>query len=385
MSTFLYRIFFVLIAGALGSGLANAQSSGFETSAPHALIMDGETGIVLYEKDARKPMAPASMTKIMTASLVFDRIRDGSLSLDTEFTVSADAWRRGGISSGSSTMFLEPNTIVSVENLLRGVIIQSGNDACIVLAQGIAGSEDAFARMMTERAQALGLKTAQFRNSTGWPHPEHVMSAYDLAQLARYMINEYPEFYPLYAEREFTWNNHTQRNRNPLLGRFDGADGLKTGATEESGKGLVGSAKQGDTRIIIVVNGLPTVSSRRVESERLMRAGFTEFKAYKLFAPGDEAARANVFMGKSDTVALTVKDPANIGMHKSLRSEMKVRVNYDGPVAAPIAQGQKIGTLTVTVPGQADKTFDLVAANAVERKGLTGRIWSGFGRLFGGS
>lgn len=363
---------------------AAAQTDVFETSAPHALIMDAETGIVLYEKDARRAMAPASMTKIMTASLVFDRIRDGSISEDTMLTVSENAWRRGGSASGSSTMFLRVKSQASVGDLIKGVIIQSGNDACIVLAEGIAGSEEAFARMMTKRAKELGLETAEFRNSTGWPHPEHVISAYDLAKLSRYTINEYPEFYALYGEKSYTWEGRTQYNRNPLLGRFEGADGLKTGATEVSGKGLVGSAQQGDTRIIIVVNGLPDTTSRRTESIRLMRAGFNEFKAYTVFNAGDEVTQADVFMGKADRVALVVKDTVAIGMHKSSRKDMKVRVEYDGPIAAPIAAGQSVGTLVVTVPGKSDQRFALVAKDNVERKGMIGRVLTGLGSLFGG-
>ena len=384
MSAFLSRlctVFFLITAPLF---VATAQTDVFETTAPHALIMDADTGIVLFEKDARRPMAPASMTKIMTASLVFDRIRDGSITEDTMLTVSEDAWRRGGSASGSSTMFLRVGSQASVGDLIKGVIIQSGNDACIVLAEGIAGSEDAFARMMTKRAKELGLETAEFRNSTGWPDEEHVISAYDLAKLSQYTINEYPEFYALYAEKSYSWEGRKQYNRNPLLGRFDGADGLKTGATEVSGKGLVGSAKQGDTRIIIVVNGLPSTSSRRSESIRLMRAGFNEFKAYTLFNPGDDVAELDVFMGKSETVPVTVKDSVAVGMHKSLRKDMKVRVEYDGPIAAPITAGQSVGTLIVATPGKAEQRFDLLAKDSVERKGTMGRLKAGLGSLFGG-
>ena len=384
MSAFFSRLCAVFFLATATIVTAAAQTDVFETSAPHALIMDADTGIVLFEKDARRAIAPASMTKIMTASLVFDRLRDGSITEDTMLTVSENAWRKGGSASGSSTMFLRVNSQASVGELIKGVIIQSGNDACIVLAEGIAGSEEAFARMMTKRAKELGLETAEFRNSTGWPDDEHVISAYDLAKLSRYTINEYPEFYALYGEKSYTWEGRTQYNRNPLLGRFDGADGLKTGATEISGKGLVGSAKQGDTRIIVVVNGLPSTSSRRTESIRLMRAGFNEFKAYSLFKAGDDVAQLDVFMGKAKTVSVTVKDPVAIGMHKSLRSDMKVSIEYDGPIAAPIVAGQSVGTLVVTTPGKAEQRFELLAKGDVERKGVMGRLTAGLGSLFGG-
>jgi len=384
MSAFFSRLCVVFLLATATIMPAAAQTDVFETSAPHALIMDADTGIVLFEKDARRAMAPASMTKIMTASLVFDRLRDGSITEDTMLTVSENAWRRGGSASGSSTMFLRVGSQASVADLIKGVIIQSGNDACIVLAEGIAGSEDAFARMMTKRAKELGLETAEFRNSTGWPDEEHVISAYDLAKLSRYTISEYPDFYALYGEKSYTWEGRTQYNRNPLLGRFDGADGLKTGATEVSGKGLVGSAKQGDTRIIIVVNGLPSTSSRRTESIRLMRAGFNEFKAYNLFKAGDDVAQLDVFMGKAETVSVTVKDPVAVGLHKSLRNDMRVRVEYDGPIAAPIMVGQPVGTLVVTTPGQAEQRFELLAKGDVERKGVIGRLSAGLGSIFGG-
>ena len=228
----------------------------------------------MFEKAAREAIAPASMTKIMTADIVFEGLKNGSLTPETEYRVSEDAWRRGGVSSGSSTMFLEVGSKVNVLDLLKGVIIQSGNDACIVLAEGMAGSERAFADMMTERARDMGLTTATFRNSTGWPHPEHEISALDLAKLAQNQIETFPEFYPLYSERSFTWNDIKQNNRNPLLGRVTGADGMKTGSTEASGFGLVGSAIRGDDRRIIVINGLETAGQRRDVATRLMQAAF---------------------------------------------------------------------------------------------------------------
>lgn len=313
------------------------------------------------------------MTKIMTASLVFDRIRSGAISLDTEFKVSEEAWRRGGVKSGSSTMFLDVRSSVRVEDLIKGVIIQSGNDACIVLAEGIAGSETAFADMMTSRAREIGLETATFKNATGWPHPEHKISAADLAKLAQYMITEYPEFYDLYSERSFKWNGISQRNRNPLLGRFTGADGLKTGHTESSQYGLVGSAKRGDRRVIMVVNGLESNSLRTSESIRVMDAAFSAFDVYDLYGAGDKVGAVEVFMGKSQTVPVVTDAAVAMGLYKPVRPQMKAQLRYKGPVAAPITKGDKIAELVVSAPGKPNEVYPLFAANSVERKGLFSR------------
>ena len=354
--------------------VAVAQDGGFSTPAPHVVIMDFDTGLVLYEKDARRAVAPASMTKIMTAELVFDRIRDGSLSLDTEFTVSEEAWRRGGGASGSSTMFLDLNSKVRVEDLLRGVIIQSGNDACIVLAEGIAGSETAFADMMTKHAREIGLTSATFRNATGWPHPEHNISAYDLALLGSRTIAEYPEFYSLYAERGFTWNGIAQSNRNPLLGRFTGADGLKTGHTESSGYGLVASAKRGDIRRVLVVNGLDSKAARRNEGTRLMQAAFDQFSVETLFTAESKIAPVKVFMGREATVEAVSESSVQIGVYRGHKKDIKVEMRSLSAVAAPIAKGDHIADIVVSVPGQDEKIFPLTAANDVKRQSAFGRV-----------
>ena len=359
------------LTAVLAPAVAFAQD--FYTEAPHAVLMDGETGLVLFEKDARLPMEPASMTKIMTASLVFDQIRSGAISLDTQFTVSEEAWRRGGSASGSSTMFLEVGSKVSVGDLLKGVIIQSGNDACIVLAEGIAGSETAFADMMTARARELGLSSATFKNATGWPHPEHKISAIDLARLSQYVISEYPEFYDIYSQRDFMWNGINQSNRNPLLGKFTGADGLKTGFTESSQYGLVGSAQRADRRIIMVLNGLESNSLRTSESLRVMDAAFSGFGVYNLYAAGDIAGQSEVFMGKSDAVDLTTAKPIAIGLYKPLRDKMRVTIQYNGPIAAPIQKGDEIAKLVVSIPEKPDQIFPLIAAETVERKGAIAR------------
>ncbi len=368
----IFCLSFILIA--LFSGItARAQSSGFETPAPYAVIMDYETGMVLFEKDARKPIAPASMTKIMTAEMVFDRIRSGSITTDTMFNVSEEAWRRGGAKSGSSTMFLDLNSTASVGDLLRGVIIQSGNDACIVLAEGIAGSETAFADMMTKHAREIGLESATFRNSTGWPHPDHKISTYDLARLAQRTIRDYSEFYPLYAERSFKWNGITQGNRNPLLGKFQGADGLKTGHTEASGYGLVASAKRGEDRRIVVLNGLDSKMQRQNEGLRLMQAAFDSFRVYSLYPAEATIGSAKVYMGKQAEVDLVTKDAVKVGLGRGVRSGMKVQIRMATEHAAPIAKGDHLADLVITAPGLKEQIVPLYAAGDVKRKSAFGR------------
>jgi len=354
---------------------AFAQSGGFQTKAPHAVIMDFETGEVLYEKGARAPMAPASMTKIMTADMVFDALKKGTVTPDTEFYVSEEAWRRGGAKSGSSTMFLKVKSSARVEDLLRGIIIQSGNDACIVIAEGLAGSETAFADQMTARARELGLETATFRNSTGWPHPEHKISAYDLAKLARYSISAYPEFYSIYGEKSFTWNGITQGNRNPLLGKFTGADGMKTGSTEASGYGLVGSADRGGTRRIVVINGLDSKSERAQVSLRLMRAAFDQFKVYDLYKKGDNIGNVDVYMGATDKVSVRIDEDIQIGLFRGDRSELSA-VMMAKPAPAPILVGDHIADMIISIPGKDDKKIALLAAEDVKAKSAFAKAWT---------
>ncbi len=371
---------FCLMLWALPSWAQNE----FQTPADHAIIMDYDTGIILFEKGARNPAYPASMTKIMTAELVFNQIRAGAINMDTEFTVSENAWRKGGAASGGSTMFLKLKSSVRVEDLLRGVIIQSGNDACIVLAEGIAGSEAVFADMMTEHAKDIGLETARFKNSTGLHDPEHVISLKDLAKLARRTIADYSEFYSIYSEKDFEWGGIKQGNRNPLLGRFEGADGLKTGYTQASGYGLVASAKRGNIRRIIAFNGLDSKSERARESLRLMQAAFDSFRVYNLYEGGQSVTSANVFMGKTNTVDLETAEPLSIGLARTARTGLKVKAEIPSEVAAPIAKGQKIGHLIVTAPGMVERKVPLFAASDVKRKSIFGRAGEALVSMFGG-
>jgi len=358
----------------------------YQTEASHAVIMDFETGEILFDRNGDEAMPPASMSKLMTVLMTLEAIRDGQLSLDDELPVSENAWRRGGAASGSSTMFLEVNSRARVEDLLRGIIIQSGNDACIVIAEALGGSEEAFAEMMTDRARALGLESASFANATGWPHPDHRISAADLAELARMIIADHPELYSLWAEREFTYNGIRQFNRNPLLGVFSGADGLKTGHTEESGYGLVGTAERDGVRRIIVFNGMDSNTARASEAERMMRAAINDYAIYDLFSAGDALEpRAEVFMGEAETVGLEVAEDVQLALHRRARRNMTVSVVFDGPLPAPISAGDVVGRVVVEVPGQDDREFDVLAAEDVGQKGLMGRIGAALAHMIRGN
>ncbi|WP_300552423.1 D-alanyl-D-alanine carboxypeptidase family protein [Maricaulis sp.] len=379
MRAFLVSLLFLTTAGA-------AAQTSYQTDASHALIMDYETGIVLFDRNGQEAMPPASMSKLMTVLMTLEAIRDGRLSMDDELPVSENAWRRGGAASGSSTMFLEVNSRARVEDLLRGIVVQSGNDACIVIAEALGGSEAAFADMMTDRARELGLESASFANATGWPHPDHRISARDLAEIARILIRDFPEAYGMWNEREFTYNGIRQYNRNPLLGVFSGADGLKTGHTEEAGYGLVGSAVRDGVRRIIVFNGMESNNARANEAERMMRSALSDYAIYELLSAGDPVDhQAEVFMGEAERVSLAVAGDVTLGMHRRARRNMTVEVVYDGPLVAPVAAGQEVGRLVVNIPEQEPQEFALVAAETVERKGLMGRIGAALAHMIRGN
>lgn len=355
----------------------SAPALAFETKATNAVIMDFETGIVLYEKNAQEPMTPASMTKMMTAYLVFERLKDGRLSLDDEFTVSVNAWQKGGAASGGSTMFLEPNSKVRVEDLLKGVIVLSGNDACIVLAENISGSEDAFAEEMTEKARELQLSSANFTNVTGLYDEDHVISASDLARLAAHIIRDHPEYYTFYSIPEFEWNGIKQPNRNPLLKRFEGADGLKTGHLEISGYGLAGSALVDGERRIVVINGAETIRERGEISERLMRAAFREFDTATPFKAGEEIARAPVWLGTKESIALTVPEDFSFGYEIASGKKLKAKLVMNEGLTAPIKAGSEVGMLVVTGPDDFYAKARVVSMEDVSKAGLLDRALEG--------
>lgn len=363
-------------------GAATAQ--GFETEATHAVIMDYETGDLLFSKNGDTPMPPASMSKLMTALMVFEALESGELSMETELPVSETAWRRGGSASGSSTMFLEVGSRATVRDLLQGIIVQSGNDACIVVAEALGGAEETFADMMTERANALGLDSANFENATGWPDPEHRISAADLARLARHIIQEHPSYYGIYEQEEFTYNGIRQFNRNPLLGLFPGADGLKTGHTSESGYGLVASAEQDGERRIVVFNGMESSNARADEAERLMRAAFTAFEMVDIVDAGDQVGEAELYMGEAETVPLRAVEALRLGMHRRAADDFTAEIVYEGPIDAPVSEGDRIARLEVTLADGRTRTVPLEAAASVERKGLFGRAGQSLVRMIRG-
>jgi D-alanyl-D-alanine carboxypeptidase (penicillin-binding protein 5/6) len=350
------------------------QAKAIESIAKQAILIETTTGAVLFAKNADMPMPPSSMSKMMTVYMLFERLRDGSLIMEDTFSISENAWRKGGAKSGGSTMFLIPGRKVRVEDLIRGIIVQSGNDACIVVAEGLASSEEAFAEEMTARGKELGLKNSVFKNSTGWPDPEHLTTARDLAILAQRTIEDFPEFYHYYKETEFSFNSIRQINRNPLLYRDIDVDGLKTGHTEDAGYGLAASATKGDRRLILVVNGLASKKDRRREPERLLSWGLREFNNYKLFSAGEEVTKAEVWLGKEAQVALIVEKEMLITLSRKARRKMKVTVQFDTPIPAPIAKGQKVAKLVVTAPGFDNIEVPLIASRSVERLGLFGRL-----------
>ena len=363
--------FFTALCLGLALFSASAAAQSLETPAREAFVYDMSTDTVLFEKNADELMSPASMSKLMTVTMVFERLKEGSLKLDDTLPVSEKAWKKGG-----SKMFVEVDTRVAVGDLLRGIIVQSGNDACIVIAEGLGGSEEGFAEAMTSRARELGLEKSTFRNATGWPDPDHKMTARELALLTKHIIQDFPEYYPIFAEKEFTFSEIKQGNRNPLLYKNNGSDGLKTGHTEESGYGLVGSAKRGDRRIIVVVNGLENAKARSRESERLMEWAFREFNTYALFKAGDVVDNARVWLGHKDTVPLTLESDLTVTLNRAARKSMTVKVVYNEPIPAPIIKGTPVAQLVVTGPEMETLSVPLVANEDITRPGPFKRLTS---------
>ena len=327
---------------------AKKEEGGFEGDAPTAILTEATSGAVLFEKNADELRAPSSMMKLMTAEVIFHAVQQGDIKLTDEYRISENAWRRGGAPAGGSTMFAVLNSKVSVDDLLHGAIIQSGNDACIALAEGMAGNEKLFATdFMTKRARELGLTQSTFANSNGLPDPGNKMTVRELAMLARHIMLAYPEFYKLFGEKEFTWNKIRQQNRNPLLNSLEGADGLKTGYTKEGGYGMVGSAVQNGTRLIVVVNGLEDHETRASEAKKMLEWGFRNFETRVLFDAQQTLGYARVFGGESRSVKLVSPEPVKVMVQKNANDKLIARVFYSGPVRAPVEAGQKIGVIKV--------------------------------------
>jgi D-alanyl-D-alanine carboxypeptidase (penicillin-binding protein 5/6) len=348
---------------------ASKPAIGIETQARHALIVEAETGAVLLDKGADERIPPASMSKIMTAYVVFGMLKEGRAQLTDELPVSERAWRLQG-----SKMFVPIGGRISIDDLLKGVIIQSGNDACLVLAEGLAGSEEAFVELMNQKAKEIGLKDSHFTNTSGLPEPDHWMTARDLATLAMRTIKDFPEYYHYYSEMDYEFNNIKQGNRNPLLYKNVGADGLKTGHTEEAGYSLTASVARDNRRIILVLNGLPTMKARAQESERLIEWAFREFNDYRLFAVGDKVDDGEVWLGAEPKVPLTVAKDFVVTLPRKARKDMKVAIEYDRPIPAPVHKGETVGKVVMTAPDAAPVEAPLVAAADLERMNPWGRI-----------
>jgi serine-type D-Ala-D-Ala carboxypeptidase (penicillin-binding protein 5/6) len=365
------------LAGVLAASAAEAQ---IQTSASHALIADYATGEVLFCKACDQPMPPSSMSKLMTVELVFQRIKDGRLKLGDTFHVSQTAWAQGQ-KTNESKMWVNINTDIKVDDLLKGIIVQSGGDACLVVAEALGGSEAGFADMLNARAKELGLTNSHFVNSSGLPDPEHYMSAQDLALLSAHVIRTYPELYHYFTIKDFTWENIRQPNRNTLINANIGVDGLKTGHTNIAGYGLVASALRNDRRLILVVNGLKSERERAAEGRRLFDIGYREFKTYGLADPGEIVGNAQIWGARSKTIGVTVKEPLQVILGVEARRAMKVTLRYDGPLRAPIAAGQQVGTLTISAPGRPDKIVPALASEAVAGHSFLDKMMIGFQAL----
>ncbi len=356
----------------------SASANAFTTPAKQAMLVDATTNTTLFVKDADKRMGPSSMSKMMTVYVILEKIKAGELKLEDTFYVSEKAWKKGG-----SKMFVPLGKRISVQDLLRGISIQSGNDACIVVAEGIAGTEEAFAEIMNVKARQLGLNGSHFANSTGWPDPEHYMTSRDLITLAKALIRDFPDHYHFWGEKKFTFNEITQPNRNSLLGEL-GVDGIKTGHTDAAGYGMTTSGEMGGRRLISVVNGLDSKKGRIDASRELLTYGFKQFEATQLFADGKALEQAQVWYGSKETVGLAVAKPLLITLPKYDKTGIKMSAKFNEPIAAPIEKGQALGELTLTVPNGEPITLPLVAAESVAKSGLFQRIIPTFrNRAFG--
>ncbi|WP_230533075.1 D-alanyl-D-alanine carboxypeptidase family protein [Microvirga roseola] len=355
-----------------------ARAQSFQTAAPTAILMDATSHAVLFEKNADEQTAPASMAKIMTAEVVFNELKNGRLSMDTEFNISENAWRKGGGGSGGSSMFAKVNTSVRLEDLLRGLIVQSGNDAAVAIAEGISGTEENFANLMNRRAREIGLESSTFRNATGYHHPEQKVTVRDLAKLSMHVIETYPELYKIFGEREFTWNKIRQQNRNPLLA-IDGlgADGLKTGYIEESGYGLTASAVQDDQRLIVVVNGLKSSRERANEARKLLDWGFRAFEPRQLFEEGQVVGEAQVFGGNKRSLPLVAKRAVRVLVPRGDDERVTARIIYTGPIQAPIQQGTEVAKLQVNRGDMQALEMPLYAKEDIQEGTLSQRALDG--------
>ncbi|CCV06879.1 Penicillin binding protein [Mesorhizobium metallidurans STM 2683] len=351
--------------GLLLVSLTPAAAQLFETKAAQAFMIDAETGTVLFAKDADRPMPPASLAKLMTMEVVFNAIKSGRMTLDDSFVVSEHAWRTGGAPSGTSTMFAKLKSAIRLEDLIQGVTVQAANDGCIVIAEGVAGSEANFAAQMTERARQIGLTKSTFVNSTGLPADGQQTTVRELALLALHIWRNYPDLYRYYGQKDFTWNKILQRNRNPLLAMDIGADGLAVGASEAGGFGIVGSINQNGRRLIAAMSGLASDRERAEEARKLLDWGIRSFQKTEIFAGDEAVGEAQVFGGAKSGVALKAKGPVTIFLPTANRDKVTASIVYDGPVAAPVEEGQKVGVLRVWIGDTLSQETPLFAGESV--------------------
>lgn len=381
-----FKTFIILVFLAVPT-LVQAQQ--YDTPAPYAIMVEANTGEVLFEKNPDVPFPPASMAKMMTTYLAFEMIQRGEFKLSDTTMVSRETWRQWRLRG--STMYLNERDVVTIEQLLLGIIVQSGNDATVVLAEALAGTEGLFVDWMNAKADELGMTGSYFMNSNGWPAEGQVVTARDMATLAYHMVNKFPQLYAMYGIKSFAYgltpegNPLTQSNRNPLLYTVDGADGLKTGHTEEAGYALTGSARRGDRRIIIVLSGMNSISQRTSESRRLLDYGFRAFKTYDLFKAGQVVENAPVWLGEAGTVALVVEDDYRVTLSRAARNRMVAKVVYDSPIPAPIEAGQDVAHIVISTPGAEDKIIPLKAGEAVDEVGPFGRLGALFSYLIFGN
>ncbi len=360
--------------------LATAQShANFNSKAKHAILVDGITGSVLYEKDADVRMPPASMSKLMTLALIFDALKKKQITLEDEIFISENAWRNGGAPSGTSAMFASINSRVKLIDILQGIIVQSGNDACIAIAETLAGSEAAFAERMNNYARKIGLKNSTFRNSTGLPHPDHLMTARDLAILSVHLHKTYPEYYPYFVQKEFRYKRYRFYNRNPLINRNIGVDGLKTGFTKVSGYGLAASAQRNKRRLVAIVNGLKSKNERSSEAQRLLEWGFNSFSQYQLFNPDEVVTSIRVWGGEKSFVDVIGQNGVQIYLPRFGSKKLVSSVIYNGPLKTPIKKGDRVATLRVTTETGASSEAPLFAAEDVNASSIA---WQGIDSLF---
>jgi serine-type D-Ala-D-Ala carboxypeptidase (penicillin-binding protein 5/6) len=356
---------------------APKKEEGFQTSAPAALLLDPDSNNVLYDKNGDQPVAPASLAKLMTLEFVFNELKKGTIKLDDTFTISENAWRKGGAPSHGSTMFAAIHSQVRLEDLIQGIIVDSANDACIAIAEGVAGNETTFGQMLTKRAREIGLENSTFTNAEGYPDPNLRVTVRDLGQLARYIMQKYPDYFPYFSAREFTWNNIRQQNRNPLLGLGIGADGMKTGETAEAGFNLVGSAVQDNLRLIVVVTGAKSDKERSDEARKMLEFGFHGFEARVLFAEGQTIGSAKVFGGDSSYVPLVGPGIIKVMMPRNANERLLARIVYTGPVPAPVSKGQPIGKLKVWRGDSLALEVQLTAAEDIGKGSMSQRAVDG--------